>query len=251
MNNRLFLVDMGNSRVKWGWAEGGKITAGESFPSDSGSLVQYLDSLWRALEPPRAIHVANVAGAAMGDGLVDWVSARWGVPVRFARSEAFSCGVANGYDQPQTLGVDRWVGLIGLRRYHGLPACLADCGTALTFDVLDAEGRHLGGLIAPGTALMKRALRQETRGIRDVEGGPVPGFLGRSTAAGVESGVLRACAGLLEKSVAETARLLGRDPTLILCGGDGAAIGRFLGISYRFDADLVLRGLLTLANNES
>lgn len=244
------LVDMGNSRVKWAREEEGRLTVGPPFPSDSAALVGQLDFHWGTLEAPRAVHAVNVAGAEMAAALARWVSARWGVPVHFARAEAESCGVTNGYRQPETLGVDRWIGLIGLWRHYGLPACLADCGTALTFDVLDAEGRHLGGLIAPGLALMKRALLQETSGIRVVEA-ETSGFLGRDTAAGVESGVRHACAGLLEKSLVEAAKLLGRTPALVLCGGDGESIGRCLGVPHRVDADLVLRGLLTLADNES
>jgi type III pantothenate kinase len=250
VGSRFILVDIGNSRVKWGRAEQGKLVAGEPFATDAGALGRHLDSRWRDLSAPDAVYVSSVAGADMAERLADWIASRWRVPVRFARAEAQACGVINGYERPEQLGVDRWVGLLALPEHYGLPACLADCGTALTFDVLDAGGRHLGGLIAPGPALMKRSLSQGTRGISVVEG-PVQDFLGRNTAACVESGVIRACAGLVEKSVRETAALLGRLPNLVLSGGDGETIGRCLAIPYRFDADLVLRGLLTLAERDS
>lgn len=247
----LILVDAGNSRIKWGRAEAGLIRAAPPFPSGSAELAGHLDSRWGSLEPPRAVYVSNVAGPELAEGLAAWVASHWGIEIRFAVARKAACGVTNGYERPETLGVDRWVGLIGLRRHYGVPACLADCGTATTFDVLDAEGRHLGGLIAPGLASMKRALLRETHGVATFESDDNPGFLGRSTAAAVRNGVLHASAGLLEKCLAEAAGLLGRRPVLVLSGGDGAAIGRCLGIPYRFDADLVLRGLLTLAETES
>jgi type III pantothenate kinase len=246
----LILADLGNSRVKWGRAEQGRLLPGEAFPTDGAMLADQLDRRWSILEPPEAVYAANVAGADMAERLADWVDARWGVPLRFARAEAECCGVVNGYEDPKQLGVDRWVGLIALKQHYSLPACLVDCGTALTFDVLDAGGRHLGGWIAPGPALMKRALLRETRGIGAVEGGAGE-WLGRNTAAGVAGGVLRACAGLVEKSLRETTDKLECRLTLVLTGGDGEAVGRCLDTPYRFDGDLILKGLLTLAENDS
>lgn len=250
MTRRLILADIGNSRVKWGRAERGRLFSGEAFATEATRLAEHLDRHWGALEPPEAVYVSNVAGADIAEHLSKWVAARWGVLPRFARAEAARCGVVNGYENPGQLGVDRWVGLIGLKGHYPLPACLADCGTALTFDVLDAGGRHLGGLIAPGPAAMRRVLLQETRGIGEVDGGAAEG-LGRNTAAGVAGGVLRACAGLVEKSAREAAGRLGRTPTLVLAGGDGEAIGRYLDIPHRFDGDLVLEGLLILAENDT
>ncbi len=244
------LVDIGNSRVKWGLAKTGRILAGPAFRSDPLALAAHLDHHWGDLEAPAAVYVSNVAGAAMEAGLSGWVAGHWGVPVRFVKAEVACCGVVNGYERPEKLGVDRWVGLIGLRNHYGLPACLTDCGTALTFDVLDVQGRHLGGLIAPGPRLMKRSLLQETLGVKAVESG-VREFLGRNTAAAVESGVFRACAGLVEKAAREATELLGPAPTLVMTGGDGEAVSRYLAIPYQFEADLILRGLLTLAEQGS
>jgi type III pantothenate kinase len=250
MGKTWLLVDIGNTRVKWGRVEDGRLVAGTPFPSDGADLQDHLDRQWRALGAPDAVYVSNVIGAETAGRMTEWIVRHWSCPVRCVRTEAQGYGVVNGYERPEQLGVDRWVGLIALRRDHALPACVADCGTALTFDVLDADGRHLGGLIAPGPALMKRALMQETRGVRAVDG-RAPEFLGRDTAAGVASGVIRACAGLVEKSVRETAEYLGCTPTLVLSGGDGEAIGRCLAVPYRLEPDLVLRGLFTIAEDGS
>ena len=235
------LVDIGNSRVKWAVAEHGELKVGAAFPSDAAEFGKSLDRLWRDMGAPRAAHASNVAGDAMADRLAEWVARRWNLPVRFARSEARAHGVINGYRQPERLGVDRWMGLIALRHDYALPACLVDCGTALTLDVLDETGRHLGGLIAPGPALMRRALLRETQGVRP-EGTAAGGPLGLDTAA---------CAGLVEKTLSELAPALDRAPTLVLSGGDGGLLGQALPIPYRLAPDLVLRGLLIIATTES
>lgn len=249
MANRLLLVDIGNSRLKWGRAEAGRIVAGGAFPTDE-TLPGRLDAEWLALPRPGAVHVSNVAGAGIAAQMEAWVADHWRVPVHFARSEAAACGVSNGYDRPEQLGVDRWVALVAARRHYPPPVCVADAGTALTVDVLDGEGRHLGGLIAPGPALMKRALRLETRGVQ-ATGGEAGDWLGRNTADGVENGCLRACAGLVETTWRDATERLGRAPALVVSGGAGESIARLLTLPYRLDPDLVLRGLLVLADGDT
>jgi len=244
------LVDIGNSRVKWGTAQDHRIVSGEPFPSASESLEESLDGHWLSLPIPRCIYACNVAGAEAERTITEWVQKQWGISPKFVGSVAQGYGVVNGYEIPEKLGVDRWVSLVAIREFGAQPICVADCGTALTFDVLDAQGRHLGGLIAPGLAMMKRVLVQETKGIRDV-GLDHPGFLGRSTAAAVKGGVLAACAGLIEKSVGKAAKELGDVPSLVLTGGDAEIIADVLDRPCQVVPDLILRGLLCIARSVS
>ncbi len=62
------------------------------------------------------------------------------------------------YKPPSDLGTDRIAN--GLAVYHlfGGPACVVDMGTATNFDVVDAEGSFIGGIIAPGLATAAEAL---------------------------------------------------------------------------------------------
>ncbi|PIR33780.1 MAG: pantothenate kinase, partial [Alphaproteobacteria bacterium CG11_big_fil_rev_8_21_14_0_20_44_7] len=52
-------------------------------------------------------------------------------------------------DNPDELGSDRIVNSISTARMFGAPAIIIDFGTATTFDVVDAEGAYIGGVIAP------------------------------------------------------------------------------------------------------
>ena len=246
MTSPWLLADIGNSRVKWASAREGKLWPGAPFASEPGGLAERLEQHWGALETPGAVLASNVAGPGTAAVLADWVGQRWGVPLRFAASQAEGHGVVNGYQDAARLGVDRWLGLVALRQEIPLPACIADCGTALTLDLLDAAGQHRGGLIAPGLAPMRRALLAETQGVRPESAGTAVG-LGQDTASCVAGGTLWAAAGLIEKAWREAARELGAEPALVLSGGDGATLGHALGIPYRLVPDMVLRGLFILA----
>lgn len=250
MSRPLLLVDIGNSRIKWALASVGVLTSGGTFVRGDDPSAG-LDRHWSEMAPPGAVHVANVAGPAVAERLADWVRARWGLSARFARAEASRGGVINGYDRPEELGVDRWLGLLGLHRHYPLPACLVDCGTAVTLDLLDADGRHRGGLIAPGLAAMRRSLRRDTHALGPVEGHPAPdASLGRDTLSGMATGCVLACAGLVEKCVADIRRESGAPIGLVLSGGDAATVGRRLSIPCLVDETIVLRGLLLMAESE-
>jgi type III pantothenate kinase len=250
MSTLLLLVDIGNSRVKWGIAQENRIVSGHSFPSAAESLENSLDGHWLPLAVPHRIYACNVAGNEAERIITDWVRRHWKISTDFVRPAGRGYGVVNGYEKPEKLGVDRWVSLIASREFANRSVCVADCGTALTFDVLDADGRHLGGLIAPGLALMKRVLVQETKGIGDVDRDRSD-FLGHSTSAAVQGGILTACAGLIERSFEKATKKLGHVPDLLLTGGDAEIIAGVLERPCKVVPDLILRGLLRIASDVS
>lgn len=236
------LVDIGNTLIKWGVGLHDELLPGAPFASVDADFSQ----AWDELPTPATVWVSNVAGPAVAGNLRDWLIRRWGLNAHFARSELQAYGVVNGYDEPARLGVDRWVALIGARRRDHGALCVADCGTAITVDVLNEAGEHLGGVIAPGLALMNDALSKGTHGLWHIA--PQADFaLGRETSAAISAGLLAAAAGVIERTRVEATRLLGRSPHLILTGGDGAALAGVLSGPLDHAPDLILEGLYAMA----
>lgn len=250
----MLLLDIGNTRVKWARLLDGKLSFGVPAAHRGRPLDAVWSMLWAALPLPRRVVVANVAGAEVAASLAAWCQAHWGVAPEFVASVAVACGVSNGYRQPGQLGVDRWLALIGARHVPELathPLCVVGCGTALTVDAVGADGRHLGGWIAPGLALMRRQLEGGTAvfggGIDVGQGGH--GF-GLGTADAVTGGVQHAAAGLVLQAVSLVHGLLGTAPICVLTGGDAATLLPLLSTVARSVPDLVLHGLATLVQQE-
>jgi acetyl-CoA C-acetyltransferase len=80
-------------------------------------------------------------------------------------ASAERAGVINRYQQPERLGADRWAALIAARHRQAGPQLVVSAGTALTADMLDAQGVFLGGIIAPGLRLMQQSLAAGTAGL--------------------------------------------------------------------------------------
>lgn len=232
------LIDMGNSRLKWGGAKGGQIITGQSLVNARINR-QELIELWQNISRPRRIAVSCVSANQLLE-LVQSVAFELWPDADFVlvKSQAQAFGVINAYQQPGKLGVDRWLSLVAVWQKIQSPACIVDCGTAITVDLIDADGRHRGGLISPGLTLMKKSLCQGTEALPFSETSHAFG-LANCTEAAIYSGTLMAAIGLIEQVLTKQP-----DTQLILTGGDAELIAGQLGTAAIVEPDLVLRGLL-------
>ena len=62
------------------------------------------------------------------------------------------------YDDSTSLCSDRFFAMIGaINHYPSKPLLVIDTGTAMTFDVIDGDGNHKGGLIMPGLGALRKS----------------------------------------------------------------------------------------------
>ena len=71
-------------------------------------------------------------------------------------------GVGIDYPKPDSIGPDRLANAVAAKFRFGAPVVVVDFGTAVTFDVVDAKGNYVGGIIAPGLAAMTDYLHEKT-----------------------------------------------------------------------------------------
>lgn len=238
----ILLFDIGNTRVKWAVYDGKRLRAPEAREHRGmpGALIQKLD-----LPLTDAVWVSNVTGAEQEGPIADAIDAQCGARARFARTRRDWSGLRVAYADPARLGVDRWLTMAAVWIEAEKPFCVANAGTALTFDEVRRAGRHAGGLIAPGLATALNAVRSSTRFALRPEPGAFTDGLGTDTEGCVRQGALYACAGLIERAARE---VLGAK---VLTGGDAETLGRHLGRGWTLRPHLVLEGLLAYAQNET
>ncbi len=241
------LLDLGNTRLKWTFSAAGEFGHAGALAWDTPDFDAALAAAWRDLPAIESAWAATVTDPARRAAVIAAVAGRWSRAPRWAVASAAACGVRNAYDDPAQLGVDRWLGLIAARARNEAPCVIAGCGTALTLDALAGDGRHLGGLIAPGQALMRSALGTLAAPLREAGAGRVVDAA-THTADALAGGTWQAGAALIERFSARMAPRLGGAPRLLLAGGDAARVAMLLETPSRVIADLVLRGLATYAD---
>ena len=239
------LVDIGNTNLKWAVANAGSSGEMGSVRHHGGLPIDLL-AAWERLGAPKRVLVGNVAGEKMASAVQSACGSYWDRNPVFASTEPDSYGVTIAYERPERLGVDRWLALIAAHRLCDGPVLVVDAGTAVTYDLLLGDGRHLGGLILPGIEMMRDGLLVATH-IPRVEPEELAEPWAADTGAAIAAGSIQGPAALVERLLDRLADLVGVEPMLILTGGDAARLLPAIRRNAREEPDLVLQGLALLA----
>lgn len=242
------LIDIGNSRVKWAWLDGERLGKGRAADYSGWRAGDFAR---RVIGPRRSIErilVASVAADSVTDALAAAARSVGAPAPERITTRRRACGVTVGYIDPWRLGVDRLLAMIAAhRRFGGQPVCTVAVGTALTIDLMGADGRHWGGSIIPAPPLMVASLLEGTNGIRRRARGGAAGrgraLFGRSTRAAVEQGARYAAAAAVDRAISEATPIVGREPRLVLTGGGAPGLRPLLRTASVLAPDLVLEGL--------
>lgn len=240
------LLDLGNTRLKWAMRQGDAWHArgAVAWNEDVGAILR---EAWRSMPPPDDVLGASVVDDSRESRVAHAAQEAWARDTSWLRTPAEACGVRNAYAEPQRLGVDRFLAMVAAHAAGHAPCVLAGVGTALTLDALAADGRHLGGLIAPGPQLMQQSLVGATAQVRPERPGAVLDAAD-NTADAVASGCWQAAAALIERFARRMAPALGGTPALRLGGGDAQTLLPLLDLPAQLAEDGVLHGLAVWAD---
>lgn len=245
---QMLTIDIGNTSIKWALWDGEVIIRSGSFAYSKHQLRQAFHT-WNDLHFEGRVMVACVAGEAVETALKDWMQLHWSRTPIVLRSNARFGDVVNAYSDPAQYGVDRWAALLGARALTRQPACIIDAGTAITVDLIDAAGRHKGGLIMPGLKMMRESLQRGTAGIDQTKGN-IRAFAD-NTADAVSSGTLHMLRAAILDVCASAADVLGNDMKIIITGGMSESIVSLPGMpDMQVEPNLVLIGLRVVAESQ-
>ncbi|CAN5667234.1 type III pantothenate kinase [soil metagenome] len=240
-----WLFDLGNSRLKLAplgaQARPGDVVAvahdGNALATGwEQVLPETLDTAW----------ICSVGPPALREELAAALATR-GARVHQASTAPRLAGITIAYADPALLGVDRVLAMAAAHARDAAAALVVGVGTALTIDLVDGSGRHLGGRIAPSPELMRATLQQRVP--RLPEAGGTYAEFGTDTASALAAGCTGAALALVERSRTQAHALLGTTPRLWVHGGGASALAAHLN-----DADcvpaLVLEGVARWAMDE-
>jgi type III pantothenate kinase len=112
-------------------------------------------------------------------------------------------GVGIKYPNPKTIGPDRLANAVAAKNYFGAPVIVVDFGTAVTFDVVDAKGNYVGGIIAPGLAAMTDYLHEKTALLPKIKIREMSAVIGKNTEQAMLIGAVHGYRGLIRELLME------------------------------------------------
>jgi type III pantothenate kinase len=238
------LVDVGNSRIKWGRCADGaaSIKAIASLPPDDPEAWQRQYAKW--VLDGRDVWAVSGVNPGRRDRMIEWIRERAGAvhliddPVQLPLQVALA--------KPRGVGIDRLLAAVAgnSRRRAGTPAVIIDAGSAVTVDWLDTNGAFRGGAILPGFRLMAQSLHDYTALLPQIEiAHTMPPLPGTSTPAAMEAGIYWSVSGGINAIVARLTALSDARPDLWITGGDGALLQPAIDGRAQLWPEMTLEGL--------
>lgn len=250
----LIAVDVGNSRLKFGWyrsavaesyVEPVRTLEVSSRPFDPDPLEQWLAQGSGAAYPVDWL-VASVHRPAMAS-LCDW-AARFDGRIRIRELVADDLTLSIDVPAVHRIGMDRLAAAVAVNRLRdrARPAIVIDLGTAITVDVVSAQGAFGGGAILPGIGMSARALAEQTDllpalPLERLENPPDP--VGTSTETAIRAGIFWGAIGAMRELIARIEARLPTQPQRFLTGGAAPTVAELLGGEARYVPHLVLGGI--------
>lgn len=232
---RHLVVDAGNSRVKIGVFEAGRLTDWQQIPLEEVANWQLPPAKYGAfatVSVAEAVLLAKMQAA----GITQPLQLQAGDPLPFASS----------YLSPESLGQDRKVNIVAaLNQFPGQPLLVISLGSCITYDVIDKQGRHLGGDIAPGYQMRLQAMHTFTQRLPRAEA-EIPDIpWGNSTRTALQSGAYRGMSAEINGRIADFEAVI-PDLKIILTGGDSPFFEKSLRKQIFVAPHLALYGLNAL-----
>jgi type III pantothenate kinase len=233
----ILVIDAGNSRIKWRLTDRHQIVAegGQLTPRALEDAIFSLSDM----QPPSEIRIASVAGDKVVDWLYQQLRKQFDGPIRLAQVASTLGELSCAYEDPKSLGIDRWLAIAAAYNQYNEPLLVIDAGSAITMDIIGPGGQHVGGYIAPGLTLMHDALWKNTSDVRVVGSGSEELWLpGKNTQQAVNRGCLLAAVSTIESLAAQF------PVRIVITGGDAKILIQAMSLSANNHANLVLDGLI-------
>jgi len=193
------------------------------------------------------VYVCSVASADLNAALTQYIHQTFQIYPTFLATQPESCGLVCGYDRFESLGVDRWMAMIGACAHSSQPTIIVDAGTALTVDMV-IDKKHQGGFIVPGLGLMKQSLFDRTAIpiVTDTQPTVVTELLAKDTGRAITGGTLFMLSAFLNTLADNLEEETGLRFRYIGTGGDFETLNPMLDKHFEVIPDLTLIGMVEM-----
>jgi type III pantothenate kinase len=245
----LLVVDVGNTQTHIGMFRGEELVEHWRFATVRQSTADELGAALRSLLELRGLAFDDV-DASIVSSTVPQLRPEWTDMAERYLDQAMSVvgpGLKTGmpirYDNPREIGPDRLVNAVaGFERLGG-PCVIVDFGTAVTHDVVSADGEYLGGVIFPGVEISLEALSDRAAALPKIDLVEPRSLIGKSTVDAIRSGMIFGYAAMVDGIVGRLREQLGAETQAIATGGLAHVVVPFCDSLDVVDDLLTLTGL--------
>ena len=245
----LLVVDVGNTQTHLGTFDGPRLTHDWRFATVRTSTADELGAALRSLLALRGVTFDEL-DASIVSSTVPRLRPEWTETARRylglempVVGPGLRTGMPIRYDNPREIGPDRLVNSVAGYAKVGGPCVIVDFGTAVTHDVVSADGEYLGGVIFPGVEISLEALSDRAAALPKIDLVEPRTLVGKSTVDAIRSGMIFGYAAMVDGIVGRLREQLGAETHTIATGGLAEVVVPFCDSIDQVDDLLTLTGL--------
>jgi type III pantothenate kinase len=248
----LLAVDVGNTQTHLGMFRDSELLEHWRFATVRESTADELATVLVGLLQLRGLTLEDVDAAIVSSVVPQLVHEYQAVGERYLGDSlivvgpGLRSGIPIRTENPHEVGADRLVNSVAAYDRVGSACIVVDFGTAITYDVVSADGELLGAIISPGIEISMEALSERAARLPKVELEAPRELIGRSTETSIQSGVIYGFAGQVDGIVSRLREELGVEARAIATGGLATSIAPFCEEIDEVDDLLTLTGLRLL-----
>jgi type III pantothenate kinase len=241
----LLAVDVGNTQTVLGLYEGEELREPWRLASDGTRTGDELGVFYSGL-----FELEDVDGIVLSTTVPPLVreyehfAERWARAPLLVLGPGVKTGIPIRYDDPREVGPDRIANAVAGQARYGAPVIVVDFGTSTNFDIVSPAGEYVGGVLAPGIEISMDALFARAARLTRVPFEAPPTVIGKTTTAGLQSGLVYGFAGQVDAIAARIREELGApEAPVIATGGLAPVVLPYCRTVDRYEPWLTLEGL--------
>jgi type III pantothenate kinase len=216
----LLAADVGNTQTVLGLYDGSGLSDHWRLATERSTTADELGVLLSGLLDLEAVD--GICLASTVPVLIrEWerFAEKWAHARVLAVGPGVKTGIPIRYDDPREVGPDRIVNAVAAKERYGAPVIVVDFGTSTNFDVVSPEGEYVGGVLAPGIEISMEALFARAARLVKVDYAAPASVIGKTTVAGLQSGLVYGFAGQVDGIVGRIRGELGAEARAVATGG--------------------------------
>lgn len=239
-----FVVDVGNTSIACAAIKSGDVISPNRIETSSIVSIEDVSSLFENLRVRSGVDseiIVVCAGVERIRSLIEQYREINSKKVDFISGRNL-CGAKVSYETIETLGPDRIANTLAASNLFSTPTLVVDCGTAITIDLVDADGVFVGGMIAPGLETSKNALVHFAPSLPEVNISVATNIVATNTISCIQSGIVNGAAAMID-GVANKLSKINTDLVVVITGGHSSILFPLLEHKAIHDEWLTLKGL--------
>lgn len=246
----LLAIDVGNTQTVVGVYEGGELRHRWRVATNKQHTSDELRVKLIPLLSSEGLTFSDLDGVALASVVPGLTMAWRDATRRMIGTDALVCSAETAgalfeadYPNPHEIGADRIADAVAAKALYGSPVIVVDFGTATNMEVVNAEGKFVGGVIAPGIETSSAALFSRATKLGAIDLVDPHTAIGRNTEQAIQAGIVYGETDRVDGIVQRIFDQLGYRAPVVATGGLAPRVAPLSRTITHTNPELTLEGL--------